>query len=66
MATVHDAVNDIQLRLEYKFQNFDCLLEALRAAGFGLNLSSSHATIDGNKRLAQLSSVAMKMMILGD
>ena len=66
MATVHDAVNDIQLRLGYNFQNPGCLLEALKAAGSGLNLSQSHATTDGNKRLAQLGSAAMKMVVLGD
>ena len=66
MANVHDAVNDIQLRVGYDFQNPGPLLEALRAAGSGLNLSQSHATIDGNKRLAQLGSAAMKMVVLGD
>ena len=66
MATVHDAVNDIQLRLEYNFQNSGCLLKALRAAGSGLNLSPSHATIESNKRLAQLNSASMKMIVLSD
>lgn len=64
MTTVHDAMNDIQLRLEYNFQNPSYLLEALKAAGSGLNLNQSHATTNDNKRLAQLESAAMKMMIL--
>lgn len=66
MASVYDAVNDMQLQLGYDFQNRNYLLEALRAAGSGLNLSHSHVTVDGNKRLAQLGSVAMRMVILGD
>jgi hypothetical protein len=38
----------------------------LRAARSGLNFSQNHATLDGNKRLTQLESATMKIMVLRD
>lgn len=64
MTIVHDAINDIQLRLKYNFQNFDYLLEAFKVVEFDLNFNQNYAITNDNKRLAQLESVAMKMMIL--
>lgn len=65
-STIHDIVNEVQLKLGYNFQNPACLLEALKAAGSGLNFNQSHATIDGNKRLAQLGNATIRTVVLAE
>lgn len=60
MASPMTAVNDVQPILGYQFGNLELLLEALKAAGFGLNLLQSRNGIDGNKQLAHVGSAVIK------
>jgi ribonuclease-3 len=40
------------------------MLEALKSAGSGMNLSHLETAKDGNKRLAQVGDAAMKLALL--
>ena len=60
------AVEDIQALLGYRFANLELLLEALKAAGSGLNLGRNPSSSDGNKRIAQVGDGALKLALTTD
>ena len=57
------AVEDVQSILGYRFTNLELLLEALKAAGSGLNLARDLSSMDGNKRIAQVGDGALKLAL---
>ena len=63
MSSTKESVEEVQSILGYKFERPQLLLEALKTAGTGFSSPHILAGRDGKKRLAQVGSTLLKIII---
>jgi ribonuclease III len=64
MATPMEIKQLVETRLGYNFNDCNLMMEALKAAGSGMNLHQREHAKDGNKRLAQVGDAVIKLAFL--